>query len=146
MPATIAPCASSDMPVTISAPGSSTAIGASAVRSGPSSRPSSAARNTTQPAPNAAATGSNVRSRCERSASRSSAVTTNAATIAVSTLAPVGWITSATPAACGTCASATTGRETRGGLARAAWTAASASSGAIRLASSAAVSSSTSAA
>ena len=136
------------MPVTISAPGSSTAIGASAVRSGPSSRPSSAARNTTQPAPNAAATGSNVRSRCERSASRSSAATTNAATIAVSTLATVGWITSATPAACGDVRERDhRPRDARRRGARRPRPRASASSGAIRLpASSAAVSSSTSAA
>ena len=54
------------MPVTISAPGSSTAIGASRVRSGPSSRPASAAPKMLQPIAKAATTGSSVSSSGER--------------------------------------------------------------------------------
>ncbi len=48
------------MAVTISAPGSSTAIGASRVRSGPSSRPALEAANARQESVNAATAGSRV--------------------------------------------------------------------------------------
>ena len=65
-PATIAPEASSDMAVTINAPGSRMASGASRVRSGPSSRPALVAAKAAQASTKAASTGSRVAIRLTR--------------------------------------------------------------------------------
>ncbi len=65
-PAIMSPAASSDMAVTISAPGSSTASGGSSVRSGPSSRSALAAAKTRQAKTKAARVGSRVAIRLNR--------------------------------------------------------------------------------
>ena len=61
-PATMAPAANSDSPVTIRAPGSSTASGGSTVRNAPSSRPASAAAKTRADTAKAATVGSSASS------------------------------------------------------------------------------------
>ncbi len=89
-PAIMSPAASSDMAVTINAPGSSTASEARAVRSGPSSSPASAAANSPQPMMNAASAGTRVAISVNRPASRNSPATTTPASVANSTLAAPG--------------------------------------------------------
>ena len=129
LPATIAPAASSDMPVTISAPGSSTAIGASSVRSGPSSRSTSAAPKIRQPVAKAATTGSSVVSSGERVASSIRPATSSEHSSAAATFAGAGCRISAIPAPTGSSPAAAAQRGSRGGWARTARSAAIVASG-----------------